>query len=257
MTLLQDKIVLVTGGAGLIGSALCRAIAVQGGVAIVADINLAKAESVAKSIRESDDQRAEAIVMDITDAASVVSVVTELTERHGHIDGLVNNAYPRNKNYGRRLEEVELADFNANTNMHLGGYFLTMQIFAKMFREQGGGVIVNMSSIYGCIAPKFDVYAGTAMTMPVEYASIKSGVLHLTRYFAQYYKKDGVRVNAVSPGGVEDGQDAKFLARYNAHAGKIGMLGQDDVTDVVVFALSDMSRAVTGQNLIVDDGFSL
>lgn len=257
MTLLRDKIVLVTGGGGLIGSALCNAIAAAGGISLVADIDIGKAESVVHDITDTDGYRAEAVTMDITDPDSVRSVVEAMTDRHGRIDGLVNNAYPRNANYGRRLEEVKLSDFNANTNMHLGGYFLTMQIFAKAFEAQGSGAIVNMSSIYGCMAPRFDVYAGTDMTMPVEYASIKAGVLHLTRYFAQYYKKAGVRVNAVSPGGVEDGQDPAFLERYNLHAGQIGMLSQADVTAVVVFALSDMARAITGQNLIVDDGFSL
>ena len=94
--------------------------------------------------------------------------------------------YPRNSRYGRRMEEVEYADFCDNLGMHLGGYFLVMQRFAAYFKREGGGNMINVSSIYGVVAPRFEVYEGTPMTMPVEYAAIKSGLLHLTRYFAQY-----------------------------------------------------------------------
>ena len=117
--------------------------------------------------------------------------------------------------------------------------------------------MINMSSIYGVMAPRFEVYQGTPMTMPVEYAAIKSGLLHLTRYFAQYLKGSNIRVNALSPGGILDRQPEAFLARYRALCADKGMLNPSDLAGSLVFLLSDLSRHVDGQNLIVDDGFSL
>lgn len=257
MQQIENKTIVVTGGAGLIGRSFCRAISDAGGRVVIADIAKEPAEAVA-----ADLKGAEAMVMDITDTASVAKAVSEVTNKFGRIDGLVNNAYPRNANYGRCLEDVELADFNQNTSMHLGGYFNTMQVFAKAMSQQplennSRGTIVNMSSIYGLIAPRFEVYEGTTMTMPVEYAAIKSAINHLTLYFAQYYKRQGLRFNALSPGGVADNQNPDFQARYNKLAGAKGMLEPSDVADALIFLLSDASSAITGQNIVVDDGFSL
>ena len=131
------------------------------------------------------------------------------------------------------------------------------QKFALHFRANGGGNIVNLASIYGTLAPRFEVYDGTQMTTPVEYAAIKSAVIQLTRYFAQYFKSDSVRCNALSPSGILDKQPESFLKKYNAHCGTKGMLDPQDITGTLVFLLSDSSRYMTGQNLIIDDGFCL
>lgn len=116
---------------------------------------------------------------------------------------------------------------------------------------------MNMSSIYGSMAPRFEVYEGTSMTMPVEYAAIKSAVEHLTRYFASYFKGCGIRVNSLSPGGILQAQPQVFLDAYNQHCASKGMLLPEDLTGALIYLLSDESRYMTGQNLIVDDGFSL
>jgi NAD(P)-dependent dehydrogenase (short-subunit alcohol dehydrogenase family) len=173
------------------------------------------------------------------------------------MDAVVNSAYPRNRNYGRKLEDVTYEDFCENVGLHLGGYFLVMQQFGLFFKKQGDGNIVNIASIYGTMAPRFDMYKGTSMTMPVEYAAIKAAVVHLTRYFAQYFKVDGIRVNCISPGGIIDNQDEKFLREYNSRCGDKGMLDPQDISGSVLFLLSDASQYITGQNLIVDDGFSI
>lgn len=254
--MLDGKVIVVTGGAGLLGSRFCAAIAEQRGVVIVADLNLAAAEKVAEGIRAAGG-RAEAAVLNITDTASVDGLIASLHARHGHIDAVVNNAYPRNKSWGRKLEEVTYTDFCENVGLHLGGYFLVAQKFALYFRANGGGNIVNLASIYGTLAPRFEVYDGTQMTTPVEYAAIKSAVIQLTRYFAQYFKQDGVRCNALSPSGILDKQPESFLKRYNEHCGTKGMLEPQDMTGALVFLLSDSSRYMTGQNLIIDDGFCL
>jgi NAD(P)-dependent dehydrogenase (short-subunit alcohol dehydrogenase family) len=255
--LLADKIIVVTGGAGLLGRTFSAAIAREGGTAVVADRDIEGARRIAEEIELVHPGRAHAKAIDITDADSLRNLIGELQADHGTIDAVVNNAYPRNERYGRRMEDVTYADFCDNVGMHLGGYFLVAQQFAAHFRSQGRGNIINMASIYGVIAPRFEIYAGTTMTMPVEYAAIKAGVLHLTRYFAQYLKGTGTRVNAISPGGILDGQPAPFLERYRERCADKGMLDKSDIVGTLLFLLSDMSAVVNGQNLVVDDGFSL
>jgi len=250
---LKNKIIVVTGGAGAIGQCFVRGIVERGGIAIVADINI----DAAKLLAQDYAGHAEAVHLDITSKDSVVTIIADLIQRHGRIDALVNNAYPRNKNYGKKLEDVAYADFCENVNMHLGGYFLVAQQFCLAFKQQGYGNIINMSSIYGSMAPRFEVYDGTPMTMPVEYAATKAAIEHLTRYFAQYFKGTGIRVNCLSPGGILAGQSADFLMAYNKHCASKGMLDANDLLGALMFLLSDESSLMSGQNLLIDDGFSL
>jgi NAD(P)-dependent dehydrogenase (short-subunit alcohol dehydrogenase family) len=256
---LTDHVIVVTGGSGLIGSQFIRAIADCGAVAVIADIDEARAEQVQHALQEEKGSRKIAFLkMDITSSESIDETISTLLARYGRVDGLVNNAYPRTPHYGRKLEEVTYEDFTANLGMHVGGYFLTSQRFLVPFRASGrGGSIINMGSIYGVVAPRFDVYAGTSMTMPVEYAAIKAAIIHMTRYFAQYTKGQGIRVNCISPGGVLDGQSPAFVEAYRAHAGEKGMLSPSDLEGALLFLLGDASRYINGQNIVVDDGWSL
>ncbi len=253
---LWGKVVVVTGGAGLLGQSFCRGVAAEGATVVVADRDSSASESVAKQIVDAGGA-AWAFALDITDPSSVARLIEAAAARSDVIDAVVNNAYPRNKQYGRRLEDVEFTDFCENLNSHLGGYFLVSQKFAAVFKAQGHGNIINMTSVYATMPPRLELYDGTTLTMPVEYAAIKAGILHLTRYLAQYYKADGIRCNCVSPGGVRDAQPESFQQRYDAHCGRRGMLEPDDLVGALTFLLSDESRYMTGQNLIVDDGFSL
>lgn len=254
--MLNNKVIVVTGGAGLLGHSFCVAIAKQNAYVIVADLDLNSAAKTAQEI-EASGGLARAISLDITDPASVDRVISSINNDCGCIDAIVNNAYPRNKNWGQKLEDVTYSDFCENINLHLGGYFLTTQKFALYFRKHGGGNIINIASIYGVIPPRFEIYAGTDMTVPIEYAAIKSSIIHLTRYFAQYFKLDGVRCNILSPGGLLNKQPELFVERYNSYCGKKGMLDGQDVVGSLIYLLSDASRFVTGQNLMVDDGFCL
>jgi NAD(P)-dependent dehydrogenase (short-subunit alcohol dehydrogenase family) len=250
---LKNKVIVVTGGAGAIGQSFVRGISDRGGIAVVADINLEAAELLAQDCTGN----AYAAHLDITSKDSVMALISDLMQRYGHIDALVNNAYPRNKNYGKKLEDVTCADFCDNVNMHLGGYFLVTQQFCLAFKDQGYGNVVNISSIYGSMAPRFEIYEGTSMTMPVEYAAIKSAIEHLTRYFAQYFKGTGIRVNCLSPGGIFAGQPTDFLVAYKKHCASKGMLEANDLLGALMFLLSEESSFMTGQNLLIDDGFSL
>lgn len=256
--MLQGKVIIVTGGAGLLGSTFIKAIVENRGTGIIADINEESGAKVLRELREElKSDNIDFVKLDITSKESINEMIAVVTQRYGKIDALVNNAYPRNKNYGKKFEEVAFEDFCDNVNMHLGGYFLTSQQLAIYFKKQGHGNIINMSSIYGVMAPRFDVYENTTMTMPVEYATIKSSIIQLTKYMARFYKGSNIRVNAVSPSGILDKQPEEFLKRYNQNCLTKGMLNPSDLNGAMLCLLSDMSAYLNGQNIVVDDGYSL
>lgn len=256
--MLQDKVVVITGGTGRLGKEFTAAIAKKGGIAVMADVD----EVYGKKIKEelsgrTDRGRIEFLKLNISSEESVKELIKKTDALFGRIDALVNSAYPRNKNYGRHFFDVGYDDFCENISMNLGGYFLASQKFADYFRTQGHGNIVNISSVYGVIAPKFEIYDNTPMTMPVEYAAIKSGLLLLTQYMARYFKGMNIRVNAISPGGILDNQPEAFLQAYKGKCLNKGMLDKEDINGTLIYLLSDMSRYVNGQNIIVDDGFTI
>jgi NAD(P)-dependent dehydrogenase (short-subunit alcohol dehydrogenase family) len=256
--MLANKVVVVTGGCGLIGQALVKSIISANGIAIIADINYETGIEVRDHLsHELNTKNIDFIELDITSQDSITNLLSKLDGRYGRVDALINNAYPRNKNYGRHFFDVEYSDFCENLSLNLGGYFLTSQQFAQYFKAQLHGNIINISSIYGVIAPKFEIYRGCDMTVPVEYAAIKSALVHLTRYMAKYFNGMNIRVNSVSPGGVLDGQPDLFLDAYRNQSLNKGMLDREDICGTVQYLLSDLSKYVNGQNIVIDDGFSL
>ena len=258
MKSLQNKVVLLTGGAGFLGQSFGRAIASQGGLPILADMDESKARDFAAELeQEFPGCRATAVSMDICSETSVSQTLLDIHSEFGKLDALVNNAYPRTPTYGKGPEEISYDDFNGHIQDHLGGYFLCCRESIKIFREQGGGNIVNLCSIYGFVTPRFQIYSGTDMTTPVEYAVTKAGILQLTRYFARYLKASGIRVNCLSPGGVLRGQPESFLEAYRQFCSTKGMLEPQDLSGAIIFLLSDQSMSMNGQNLVIDDGFSL
>ncbi len=255
--MLSKKVIVVTGGAGLIGKAFVETIVANNGIAVIADINKDAKNTCDKLKLKLSTENIDFIQLDITNKSSLLHCIDELNQKYGRIDALVNNAYPRNKNYGRDFFDVEYEDFSENLSLNLGGYFLASQQFSQYFIKQGYGNIVNISSIYGVIAPKFSIYDGTKMTMAVEYAAIKSALIHLTKFLAKYLKGKNIRVNTLSPGGIFDYQDEKFLEAYKKECLNKGMLNQNDLCGTLVYLLSDLSEYVNGQNILVDDGFCL
>jgi len=256
--MLKGKVVVITGGCGLLGIEFVKEIVKNNGVAIIADMDKSTSlEAVKRINNEMSAKLADFIKLDITSSKSIEDAILFLENKYGKIDALVNNAYPRNKEYGRHFFDVEYENFVENVGMNLGGYFITSKLFSKYFKNQGHGNIINISSIYGVIPPKFEIYSNTKMTVPVEYAAIKSGLIHLTKYMAKYFKGTGIRVNAISPGGILDAQPKEFLEEYNKLCLSKGMLDKSDINGTLIYLLSDMSKYLNGQNIIVDDGFSI
>jgi NAD(P)-dependent dehydrogenase (short-subunit alcohol dehydrogenase family) len=256
MNNLKDKVVVVTGGAGLIGLSFIEAIINEGGIAIIADIDSNMGRLAKKDLSfKLDTKNIDFVELDITSKISLVDSIKYLDKKYGKISALVNNAYPRNSNYGKHFFDVEYTDFIENTGLNIGGYFLASQQYAKYFSKQGHGNIVNISSIYGVVSPKFEIYKNTSMTVPVEYAAIKSSQIQLTKYMARYFKGMNIRVNALSPGGIFDNQPESFLKAYKTKCLNKGMLDKDNLNGTLLYLLGDSSQYVNGQNIIVDDGF--
>lgn len=249
---LNGKVVVVCGSGGLIGSSVVRLLLAEGARVAALDVS---PEALARL--EAELPGLIGIACDITQAGSIQDALTRTREKLGPIDGAVNCAYPRNAAYGRKLLDITYSDFSENLSLHLGGYFLFMQQCARHCIDTHHPLsLVNFSSVYGVIAPRFDIYEGTPMTMPAEYAAIKSGLIHLSKYFAAYLRGTPFRVNCLSPGGILDAQPAPFLEKYGRHCNSKGMLDPVDLHGALIFLLSDASRFMVGQNLIVDDGFT-
>jgi len=242
--ILKDKIIIVTGGSGLIGKELVADINRKGGKAINADIG---AETNLQS---------GTIQMDITNDHSIQTGINLIVEEFGRIDGLVNNAYPRTKDWSTRFEDIEPESWRANIDMQLNSYFVCSQKVLKFMAAHNSGAIVNIASIYGVVGNDFTLYEDYGGTSPAAYSVIKGGLINFTRYLASYYGKKGIRVNCVSPGGIFDNQHHSFVSRYEAKV-PMGRLGNpDDIAPSVSFLLSDEAKYITGQNLIVDGGWT-
>jgi NAD(P)-dependent dehydrogenase (short-subunit alcohol dehydrogenase family) len=242
--ILENKIIIVTGGSGLIGKELINNIKTKGGITINADIGL------------ETDLHNGLLKMDIADVNSVKSGVQLIMQEFGSIDGLVNNAYPRTKDWGTKFEDISTDSWRANVDMQLNGYFICCQKVLEVMVSQKSGSIVNIASIYGVVGNDFTLYEEYGGTSPAAYSAIKGGIINFTRYLASYYGRKGIRVNCVSPGGIFDNQHPSFVSRYEAKV-PIGRMGNpDDISPAVSFLLSNESKYITGHNLMVDGGWT-
>jgi NAD(P)-dependent dehydrogenase (short-subunit alcohol dehydrogenase family) len=256
--MLKDNVIIIAGGAGLIGQEFVKTIVQNNGIAIIADLDENASIKILKKIKkENIIKNIDYFKLDISSKESINKLICYVSEKYGKIDSFINCAYPRNKNYGKKFEDVEYEDFCINLNLHIGGYFLSCQQILKFYKNQGYGNIINVASIYGVIAPKFEIYENAGFTSPVEYAAIKSAIIHLTKYMAKYFKGCNIRINCISPGGIRDKQNEEFLEKYQLNCLTKGMLDKDDLNGTLLFLLSNMSKFINGQNLIVDDGFTL
>lgn len=253
--MLKNKKILVVGAAGLLGSTLVKELLVQGATVVAADISLERLSIRLSGLGIGADN-ADVIRQQI-DLSNKIEVTAMFSQLDG-LSGAVNCSYPRNKNYGKHFFDVTPEDFNENISLNLGSSFLFMQECAAFFkRTQMPFSLVNISSVYGVVAPKFEIYDKTSMTMPIEYAAIKSGLIHLSKYVAKYVADSRFRVNLVSPGGIFDHQPDEFLDAYKKETFGKGMLDASDVLGSVLYLLSEHALYVNGQNIVVDDGFTL
>jgi NAD(P)-dependent dehydrogenase (short-subunit alcohol dehydrogenase family) len=262
---LHGRVAIVTGGAGILGSAATRALAGAGARVAVVDVDMGRAEALAHEVAEALDAEIRAFSCDVSDPRSVASTVATVKAEMGGIDVLLNNAAAKLKDMQAFLapfEEYELDAWREVMSVNLDGMFLVAQAVGKVMIEQGrGGAIVQTSSIYGVVAPDNRIYQGSELdglpiNSPAVYAASKAGVIGLTRYLAAYWAPHSIRVNTISPGGIFSGQNDEFVARYSARVPMGRMALADEVAAAALYLASDASSYVTGQNLTVDGGLT-
>ena len=247
---LCGKSYLVTGGEGLIGSRICKEILDKGGYVISCDIK----ESL---ICEDQHPNYSYFEADITTTDGLHQLKERIYSNNLNIEGFILSAYPRTQDWGRSFENLDLDYLNLNLQLQLGSALILSKIFCEYLVSNGGGNLIHISSIQGLGAPKFEHYVGTKMTSPIEYTAVKAAKIAITKWLTKYYSNNNIRINCVSPGGVEDGQPPNFVEKYRSSCTNIGLLSPKEVADVVVFLLTDSSRGINGQNIVIDDGWSL
>jgi NAD(P)-dependent dehydrogenase (short-subunit alcohol dehydrogenase family) len=241
---LENKVIIVTGGGGLLGSSFVSELKKHGGIVINADINL-----------DTDIENGK-VACDINDEDSVNSLIEKVKATYGRIDGLVNNAYPRTSDWGLDFELIPLSSWKSNVDMQLNSIFQLCQTTLRLMKSQQFGSIVNIASIYGVVGPDFSIYGNSGMTMPAAYSAIKGGVINFSRYLAAYYGPYNIRVNCISPGGIYNGQAREFVSRYEEKVPLKRMGTPEDISPTVAHLLSDYSSYITGQNIIIDGGWT-
>lgn len=267
---LQSQVAVVSGGAGLLGAEFCRTLAEAGASVIVADIDIDAAQSVADSLVRSGYDATPAPV-DVTSTNSVSNLVAITLENYHHLDILVNSAALDPKFDPQHFSTNDLArDSGAFENypldawqhaldVNLTGVFLCSQAAVRPMLDQGQGVIINVSSIYGLVAPDQRLYQHPdqpAKYKPVWYAVSKSGILGMTRYLAAYYAGKNIRVNALTPGGVYNGHDEQFVRSYSSRTVLGRMANKNELNGALLFLASEASNYMTGANLVVDGGWT-
>jgi NAD(P)-dependent dehydrogenase (short-subunit alcohol dehydrogenase family) len=242
---LQNKVIIVTGGNGLIGSEIISKLKTYGAIVINAELTV---------VTDLDNGLYRC---DITNDIEINSLFDDVISKFGKIDGVVNNAYPRTNDWGDSFELVKAESWRINVDMQMNSIFVICQKALEIMKIQNFGSLVNITSIYGVVGNDFTVYDNTGgMTSPAAYSAIKGGVINFTRYLASFYGKNNVRVNCVSPGGIFNNQNEVFVSNFNSKVPMRRMGNPDDISGPVAFMLADESKYITGQNIIVDGGWT-
>ncbi len=265
---LTGRVAVITGGGGLLGRQHAAAIASAGGIPVLWDCVIDSPGLDVDSLQSTFGPGASIQKVDITSEESVKTATQEIMARYGKIDILINNAAnnPKMENSSglefSRLENFPLFQWEADLNVGLKGAFLCARIIGALMAQRGSGVIINIASDLAVIAPDQRLYRREGApeneqpVKPVTYSVVKSGLIGLTRYLATYWCDQGVRCNALSPGGVENGQPANFMDKLSRLIPMGRMARHDEYQGALLFLCSDASSYMNGQNLVVDGGRS-
>lgn len=260
---LKNKTAIITGALGLIGKQHCKALSEAGANVVVTDIDKAKCDEFAKTLQTESI----GIEIDVTNKDSLINARDKILEKFSHINILVNNAAindmfenPKAASEQSKFENYPLELWQKSVDANLTGVFLCSQVFGTEMAKQKSGSIINIASTYGITAPDQSLYIKKDGTQdffkPPAYSATKGGVIMFTRYLAAYWGKDNVRVNTLTPGGVENNQDEFFLEQYSKRTMLNRMAKPTDYKGALVFLASDASNYMTGANLVVDGGWT-
>ena len=261
---LTGKVAVVTGGAGLLGQVFCQALVTAGANVAIIDLDKQAADKTATTIEKAETQKVIAVECDITSPESVSAMVKTVVTQLGGIDILLNNAASKGSNLDQffaPFENYSLQAWREVMAVNIDGLFLVAQSVGSQMKKQGGGSIIQVSSIYGVVAPDQRIYQGSEyngrpINTPAVYSVSKAAVLGLTSYLSTYWADSKIRVNTLTPGGIESGQNSEFNQKYSNRV-PLGRMGEaSELTGALIYLASDASSYVTGQNIIVDGGLS-
>ena len=260
---LDGKIVVVTGGVGILGRNYCSALSEMGATVVIADLDEEHCKSLAEEIQEQTGGNVVGISVNLASEESIKSWASSILDRFGNIDVLVNNAAAKTDGFFAPLEDYSLDTWNQVMAVNVTGIFLTVRELGAAMAKQGHGSIINIASIYGVVGPDQRIYEGSyyedlggAINTPMIYSASKGAVISMTRYLATYWGRSGVRINALTPGGVESGQNEEFSQRYSDKVPMGRMAKADEMIGALLYLASDASSYVNGQNIIVDGGWT-
>ncbi|MEO6693757.1 MAG: SDR family oxidoreductase [Ignavibacteria bacterium] len=253
---LEGKIIIITGGMGLIGRAFAEACAQFGASVVIADIKKMNSEDHAKTLTERCGRNMLGVSIDVGNRKDVEELKNSVLKNFGKIDGLVNCHQNKTAKFFAKFEEYTDEDWDAVVETNLKGTYLTCQIIGGYMAEKGKGSIVNMPSTYSVVAPNQNLYKGTSLGCPAAYSASKGGVMALSQYLSTYWAEKGVRVNQITPHGVWNNHEEAFENNFSNFSPLRRMSYNHEVAGAVIFLLSDASSYVTGDNIRVDGGWT-
>jgi NAD(P)-dependent dehydrogenase (short-subunit alcohol dehydrogenase family) len=260
---LKNKTAIVTGACGLLGKNHCEALAEAGANVVLCDIDNDKCTVLAKSLGTNHL----GIAVDVTSEDSLKAAKEKILAKYGRIDVLINNA-AINDMFENPLLAGELSKFenypielwDKSWQVNVTGVFLCSRVFGSTMAEKGNGSIINVASTYGMVGPDQSIYldknGNRKMYKSPSYPATKGAVINFTRYLAAYWGNKGVRVNTLSPGGVENSQDEYFIENYSKKTVLGRMAAPSDYKGAIIFLASDASSYMSGANLVVDGGWT-
>lgn len=253
---LTDKVIVISGGCGLIGRAFCEAVAQFGGHVVVADIALSKPTDFAQQLQERNNVKCIGFEVEVENKNSVIALKEKVISEFGRIDGLVTGHQNKSHLIFEPFENVSEENWDKVVEVNLKGTFLLCQILGSYMAEQGIGSIVNIPSTYSVVAPNQNLYKGTKMGCPAAYSASKGGVDALSQYLASYWAAKGVRVNMITPHGVWNNHEEQFEKNFANFSPMQRMSYNHEVAPALIYLLSDAASYVTGNNMLVEGGWT-
>lgn len=262
---LKGKTAIITGGTGMLGKKFSAGLAEHGANISVVDVNEEEAKQFARELEDTYGIKAVGVYCDVSSPESVEKMLKRTIECFGEIHILHNNAASKSDNldaFFAPYEEYSLEEWRKVMSVNIDGMFLVSQSVGKQMVRQGkGGSIIQTSSIYGIMAPDQRIYEGSfyldkEINTPAVYSASKAAVIGLTKHLATYWADKGIRVNSLTPGGVESGQNETFVNHYSQRVPLRRMGRADEMVGALLYLASDASSYVTGQNIVIDGGLS-
>lgn len=260
---MKERVAIVTGGTGILGSKYCECLVNAGARVIIADLSQEKCELLADKLNQSHHGKAVAYAVDLSSEESIREWAGKIIDTEKKIDVLVNNAAAKSKRFFDPISNFTLEDWNMVMSVNVNAIFLTAKYLGTWMAEQKRGSIINISSIYGVVGPDQSIYEGSyyedlggAINTPLIYSTTKGAVIAMTKYLATYWGACGIRTNTLTPGGVFSGQNEIFVSKYKKRVPLNRMANDAEMLGALLFLASDASTYVNGQNLIIDGGLT-